>query len=254
MEKAKNKKGFTLIELLAVIIILGVIMLIAIPSVTQQITNSRKNSYIDTASAYVSAVVVKVNEGSLPMFDTHRLYLIPVGNDDTVSCVSLESGGASPFSKYYNYAYVAVHYTGDSYDYWFLSEDGSLQGFEMTPTKTLETAKKDLVKSGMKTITELSKKYGTATPGTSGTTYSFDTSKDAYKTDQNLEAVYCTGTGCDSTKLSFWNSLAGSGVTDTSGDAAKKFKELTTGIKEGTTSIISSIEVFGAKKCREYFD
>lgn len=34
----KEKKGFTLIELLAVIVILGVIMMIAIPSVTGYIT------------------------------------------------------------------------------------------------------------------------------------------------------------------------------------------------------------------------
>ena len=37
-----NKKGFTLIELLAVIIILGILMLIAIPSVTNYINNSRQ--------------------------------------------------------------------------------------------------------------------------------------------------------------------------------------------------------------------
>ena len=40
----KNNKGFTLIELLAVIIILGILMIIAIPSVTKYITDSRKNS------------------------------------------------------------------------------------------------------------------------------------------------------------------------------------------------------------------
>ena len=42
--KKKNKPGFTLIELLAVIIILGVIMLIAIPSVTKLMSYSN-NSY-----------------------------------------------------------------------------------------------------------------------------------------------------------------------------------------------------------------
>ena len=39
--------GFTLIELLAVIIILGVLMLVAIPSVTSYVANSRKNSYVE---------------------------------------------------------------------------------------------------------------------------------------------------------------------------------------------------------------
>ena len=55
-KKDNKKKGFTLIELLAVIIILGVIMLIAIPSVTRYISDSRKNSYIDTARQIVLSV------------------------------------------------------------------------------------------------------------------------------------------------------------------------------------------------------
>ena len=40
--KNKNKKGFTLIELLAVIVILGILMLVAIPSVTRFINQSRQ--------------------------------------------------------------------------------------------------------------------------------------------------------------------------------------------------------------------
>ena len=47
MFKVKNsKKGFTLIELLAVIIILGVLLLIAVPTVSKYIEDSRKNAYI----------------------------------------------------------------------------------------------------------------------------------------------------------------------------------------------------------------
>ncbi len=170
----RRKNGFTLIELLAVIIILGVIMLIAIPSVTQQITNSRKNSYVDTAQQYINAVVTKVNEGNISMFDTKRLYLVPVGNDDTVSCVSLESGGASPFSRYYKYAYVAVHYTGTGYDYWFLAQDGANQGFKTESSKNLEKSGKSLVLSNMKTPnTNLTNMYGTyETTGTNKNTYS----------------------------------------------------------------------------------
>ena len=145
----KKRNGFTLIELLAVIIILGVIMLIAIPSVTQQITNSRKNSYVDTAQSYVKAIVTRVNEGDLDLFDTETVYLLPVGNNEAKSCISLESGGASPFSKSYHYAYVAVHYTGNSYDYWFMAEDGSKQGIVASSTKTLESDGKKLVYSNL---------------------------------------------------------------------------------------------------------
>lgn len=52
--KELDKKGFTLIELLAVIVILGVIMLIAIPSVSSIIANSRKNTYKSTAETLIS--------------------------------------------------------------------------------------------------------------------------------------------------------------------------------------------------------
>lgn len=58
-----NKKGFTLIELLAVIIILGVLMIIAIPSVTQYIQNSRKEAYVKTIDSFSRAVMQEVNEG-----------------------------------------------------------------------------------------------------------------------------------------------------------------------------------------------
>ena len=51
-----NRKGFTLIELLAVIVILGVLLIIAVPKVSQYITNSRKNSFISEANIFIDSV------------------------------------------------------------------------------------------------------------------------------------------------------------------------------------------------------
>ena len=46
--KKTNNKGFTLIELLAVIVILALLMMIAIPSVTRYITQSRVETVTKT--------------------------------------------------------------------------------------------------------------------------------------------------------------------------------------------------------------
>ena len=236
----KKKNGFTLIELLAVIIILGVIMLIAIPSVTQQITNSRKNSYIDTASSYISAVVVKVNEGQLPMFDTDRLYLIPVGNNAELSCVGLESGGASPFHKEYDYAYVAVRYTGDSYDYWFLAQDKSKQGFAITETKKLEKATKDLVLSGMNNISTLITSYSVEDDDGIKAGTGFETCEDNGST--------CKGdTNPSSTNFSALRPPTDEGIGQLSTKGPQEFANLVKSLG------VTSIQVFGAEECRDAF-
>ena len=51
----KNKKGFTLIELMAVIILLGLIIMIIVPKITDSIENSKKNAAIDSALGYIKS-------------------------------------------------------------------------------------------------------------------------------------------------------------------------------------------------------
>jgi len=113
----KDKSGFTLIELLAVIIILGVIMLIAMPSVTRYIKDSRKNTYVDTARKYIEGAANLVNSGELDIYDTDTTYYIPS------SCISLESGGDSPYGGKFNPAYILVTYNDDSYNFYWMSRD-----------------------------------------------------------------------------------------------------------------------------------
>ncbi len=65
MKKVRlNKKGFTLIELLAVIVILGVLLAIAIPSVTKYINISKKSTYIDNVQAYASTALDQATLGT----------------------------------------------------------------------------------------------------------------------------------------------------------------------------------------------
>ena len=95
--KRINKKGFTLIELLAVIIILGVLLLIAVPSVSKYIQQSREKTYATNLSKLVDAVSSEVNSYTEPYtFSTEEYLVVPI------VCLNLERGSSekSPFAAY----------------------------------------------------------------------------------------------------------------------------------------------------------
>ena len=208
----KKKNGFTLIELLAVIIILGVLMLVAIPSVTSYINNSRKSAYADTAANYIKGATNLVNEGQkVQMYSTNVLYLIPVGHDTKKSCVSLESGGQSPYNNEYALAYVGVTYNNEkgSYTYYFTAVDGSGQGLMFNSSYKISGTSKgtdkkgaDLIEAGLgKYAPTLKSAYGTAGAASTGGFYCVTGNSSGKCTSDNQGATAPGATGTDSSGL-----------------------------------------------------
>ena len=105
-----SKKGFTLIELLAVIVILGVLLAIAIPSVAKYINTAKKSTYVINVKEYADAAKKEFNLASSE-------YELPIsyGEASVISFGELENalengGKKSPYgAKFIDvYSYVMV--------------------------------------------------------------------------------------------------------------------------------------------------
>ena len=128
----KNKKGFTLIEILAVIIIMGIMMIVAIPAISNYINDSRKSAYITTAKDYIKEVESKVVSKEYEFYDKDVTYYINIKN------VPLESGGDSPFGDWVE-AYVVVAYTPpETYHYYWVSLDSAGFKVDLTAREDLD--------------------------------------------------------------------------------------------------------------------
>lgn len=71
--KLKEQKGLTLIELLAVIVILGIIAAIAVPSILGLIGNSKKDAHVANAQQMISSAKMVI--ASEPAYQTDTKYL-----------------------------------------------------------------------------------------------------------------------------------------------------------------------------------
>ena len=114
-------------------------MIIAIPSVTRYIAQSRDDSYIVTAKEYISTARNMINTGKYSVYDTTTTYYIPT------KCLKMETGGDSPYGKFEK-AYVLVTYNGTGFDYYFGGYDEAGVGLKITKIDklTVDRLKRDM--------------------------------------------------------------------------------------------------------------
>ena len=129
-----KNKAFTLVELLAVIMILGLLMLIAIPSVSNYIKSSRDNTYISSLKNFINAARELVETEKISIVDKTTTYYIPK------TCLKIDNEESSPYGEWED-LYVAVTYDGVSREYYVTASDSTKHGVELCKESELEISK-----------------------------------------------------------------------------------------------------------------
>ena len=138
-KKTKDKKGFTLIELLAVIIILGVLLLIAVPSISKYIENSRKNTYINTIKTMVNSVSTAVNAMELPFaLGKNEGMIVPFSEVELEKKTSTKKSPYAPWIP--EKSYILVVFDGEMFKYYVSALDEAGYGLPLVYEKTLDTS------------------------------------------------------------------------------------------------------------------
>lgn len=125
--KKLNRKGFTLIELLAVITIMGILLLVAIPAVSRTIENTRRDTFVDTAKSYMNALKTSVSADEVYYVDSesgsvvrepisaadsgYYYYPFTTADNDESATDLMEQGGKSSWGGADVRGYIAVHKT-----------------------------------------------------------------------------------------------------------------------------------------------
>lgn len=125
----KKKNGFTLIEVLTVIIIIGIIMMVAVPAVSEYILRSDDASYASDVKAFIEDIksAYQMKEyGELVKSD--EVMIVPIEN------VEFEKGNSeeSPYGKYIkSKSYIIIIPENNGYHFYANIVDESGTGVVM---------------------------------------------------------------------------------------------------------------------------
>ncbi len=190
----KSEKGFTLIEILAVIIILGVLLIIAVPSVSNYISDSRKSVYIDTAKSYIREVKKKVSSMEYYFDDSDTTYYV------NIKSIPMDNAEGSPYGKWIE-AYVIVTYTPDNiWNYYWASVDSA--GMKVDVTKETDLSENSIYSSSKLYVNEQ------APAGTRNNVEIYESNGEVIKTTQKIIADREVVDECYSYKLNESNHTA----------------------------------------------